>query len=121
MRGLAEKVEVFLNGIANRGLRLVDREPELGHHLPDPRQRLRGTAATDDYEVVGGGDDMGAERHVSAAQTPVLQDPVHVNVGEQKGRSTALRRAARVALSAATCRDAMPQIPDAVANTGGTA
>ena len=43
---------------------------------------------------------MGAERFAGAALTPVLQEPVHVDVGEQRARDAALRRAARVALAA---------------------
>ena len=45
------------------------------------------TAAEDD-EVVGIGDDMGTERLVAPAQTPMLQEPVHIDVGESNGLAT---------------------------------
>ena len=60
---------------------------------------LGGTAATEDDEIVGVGDDMGSECFTAAADAPVLQEPVHVDVGEQRARDTALRRATRVALA----------------------
>ena len=69
-------------------------EPELGHHRRHPRQRLGGTAATEDDEVVGIGDDMSTERIRRAALRQVLQEPVHVDVGEQWAATAALRRAA---------------------------
>ena len=56
--------------------------PSLGHHRP--RQRLRRTTAAEDDEVVGIGDDAGSECIATPAQTPVLQEPVHVDVGEQR-------------------------------------
>jgi hypothetical protein len=43
---------------------------------------------------------VGLERFVTSAQTPVLQEPVHVDVGKQWARDASLRRAALVALAA---------------------
>src|SRR5688572_1185609 len=43
---------------------------------------------------------MGTKRFATSASTPVLQEPVHVDVGEQRARDAALWRAARVALAA---------------------
>jgi hypothetical protein len=40
--------------------------------------------ATEDNKVVGVGDDMGTERIAAAGQTPVLQESVHVDIGEQR-------------------------------------
>src|SRR3984957_18532838 len=40
------------------------------------------------------------ERVATASQTPMLQEPVHVDVGQQWTRDAALRRAARVSLAA---------------------
>ena len=74
--------------------------PSLRHHRLRPRQRLGRTTAAEDDEVVGIGDDVGTERFAASGQTPVLQEPVHVDVGEQRARDAALRRAARVALAA---------------------
>ena len=37
---IAKEVEALAPSIANRGLRLVEGEPEPGHHLPRPRQSL---------------------------------------------------------------------------------
>ena len=76
------------------------RQPELGHHRLRPRQCLGRTTAAEDDEVVGIGDDVGMERFAASGQTPVLQEPVHVDVGQQRARDAALRRAARVALAA---------------------
>ena len=54
---VAKKFEGFAPGIPNRGLRLVEGEPKLDHHLPRPRQRLCRRLAAEDDEVVGIGDD----------------------------------------------------------------
>ena len=43
---------------------------------------------------------MCAERLAASGQPPMLQEPVHVDVGEQRTCDAALRRAARVALAA---------------------
>src|SRR5262249_22473450 len=97
---VAKEVEAFLTGIPQRGFRLVDRQPELGHYPLRPRQRLGRTTAAKDDEAVGIGDDMGTERLATTASTPVLQEPVHVDMGEQWARDAALRRAALVLLAA---------------------
>ena len=39
-------------------------------------------------EVVGIRDDVSTERFPASGQPPVLQEPVHVDVGEQKGLAT---------------------------------
>src|ERR1700692_3710202 len=80
---VAEEVEAFLSGVSQRSFRLVDRQPELGHHRLRPRQCLRRTTAAEDNEVVGIGDDVSMERLVASSQTPMLQEPVHVDVGQQ--------------------------------------
>src|SRR5512145_850193 len=97
---VAKEIEALLSGIPQRGLGLVDCQPELGHHRLCPRQRLGRTTAAEDDEVVGIGDDMGTERLAASAATPVLEEPVHIDVGEQRARDTALRRAASVTLAA---------------------
>jgi len=43
---------------------------------------------------------MGPERFSGAALTPMLQEPVHVDVGQQRARDAALRRAPRIPLAA---------------------
>ena len=40
------------------------------------------------------------ERVAASGQTPMLQEPVHVDIGQQWTRDAALRRAARVPLAA---------------------
>ena len=57
-------------------------------------------AAAEDNEVVSLGDDVSLERVATASQTPMLQEPVHVDVGQQWTRDAASRRAARVSLAA---------------------
>ena len=56
---VAKEVEALAPSIPNRGLRLVEGEPEPGHHLPRPRQSLGRVTAAEDDEVVGIGDDVG--------------------------------------------------------------
>src|SRR6516165_4089318 len=51
------------------------------------------TAAEDD-EVVGIRDDLRPEHFTASGEPPMLQEPVHVQVGQQRTDDTALRRAA---------------------------
>jgi hypothetical protein len=53
---------------------------------------------------------VGTERFAAFGQPPILQEPVHVDVGEQRARDAALRRATRVALAAthAPCSVSIP-------------
>src|SRR5215510_5191028 len=97
---VAKERKALLTGILQRGLGLVDGKPELGHHRLCPRQRLSRTTATEDDEVVGIGNDMSLERLITSAQTPVLQETVHVDIGKQWARDAALRRATLVPLAA---------------------
>src|SRR5712672_4571078 len=97
---VAKEREALLTGVPQRGLGLVERQPELGHHRLRPRQGLRRTTAAEDDEVVGIGDDMGTECLAASGQTPVLQEPVHVDVGEQRAGDSTLRCATRIALAA---------------------
>ncbi len=43
---------------------------------------------------------VGTECFAASSHTPVLQEPVHVDVGEQRARDAALLRAALIALAA---------------------
>ena len=92
---VAKEVEVFLAGILQLGFHLVEREPELGHHRLRPRQRLGRMSAAEDDEVVGIGDDMSVERLAACGVPPMLQEAVHVQVGQHRTGDAALRRAAR--------------------------
>src|SRR5438034_3911012 len=96
---IAKEVEAFLPGILQRGLRLVERKPEPGHHLLRPRQSLGRMSATEDDEVVGIGDHLRTERLATSGQPPMLQEAVHVQVRKHRTGDTALRRAARSALA----------------------
>ena len=76
----------LLTGVPHRGLRLVKGQPESRHHRLRPRQSLvRATAAEDD-EVVGARDDVSTERFTPCGLTPMLQETVHVDVGQQRTR-----------------------------------
>ena len=97
---VAKEVEALAPSVANRGLRLVEGEPEPGHHLPRPRQGLGRVTAAEDDEVVGIGDDVGPIGDAPSARTPVLQEAVHVEVGQQRADDAALRRAASAAFAA---------------------
>ena len=96
---IAKEVEAFFPGILQRGLCLVECKLEPFHHLLRPRQRLSRVSAAEDDEVVGIGDDMGAERLAASGQPPMLQEAVHVQVRKHRTDDTTLRRAARAALA----------------------
>src|SRR4029077_7554452 len=96
---VTKEVKAFLAGILQRGLHLVERQPEFRHRRLRPRQRLGRVAAAEDDEVVGIGDDPRAERLGASGDAPVLEEPIHVDDGEQRARVPALRRAARAALA----------------------
>jgi hypothetical protein len=81
---VAKEVEVLLAGILQLGFHLVEREPEPGHHRFGPRQRLGRMSAAEDDEVVGIGDDMGAERLAACGLAPMLEEAVHVQVGQHR-------------------------------------
>src|SRR5262245_59878055 len=83
---VAKECEAFLSGVSQRGLGLVERQPELRHRRLRARQSLGRTTAAEDDEVVGIGNDVGTECLPTTASTPVLQEPVHVDVGEQWAR-----------------------------------
>jgi hypothetical protein len=57
-------------------------------------------AAAENDEVVSIGDDVRTECFTPTAETPMLQEPIHVDDGEQRTGHTALWRAALVALPA---------------------
>ena len=83
---VAEEVEAFLSGVSQRSFRLVDRQPEPGHHRLRPRQCLCRATAAEDNEVVGIGDDVSMERVAASGQTPVLQEPVLLAQDQLFGR-----------------------------------
>jgi hypothetical protein len=67
---VTEEVKVFRAGILQRGLRLVQRQPEFRHHRTCPRQRLVRVPAAEDDEAVGIRDDMRTER-LAASGEPI--------------------------------------------------
>src|SRR5262245_420991 len=97
---VAKKVEPFLSGIPDRGLRLVEGEPEPHHHVLRPRHCLDRATAAEDDEVVGIIDDVGPVCLAPSRRAPVLQETVHVQVGEQRACDPTLRCAAGAALAA---------------------
>ncbi len=68
------------SSVCQRSLRLVERQPELRHYHLRPRQGLLRVSVAD--EVVGLIDGMSAESLIASAETPVLQEAVHVDYGE---------------------------------------
>jgi Reverse transcriptase (RNA-dependent DNA polymerase) len=90
---LPKEVEALRPCVLHRGLSLVERQPELRHHRLCPRQSRSRISLAEDYEVIGIVDDVRAERLAAAAASPMLEEAVHVNVGKQRTRDTALRRA----------------------------
>jgi hypothetical protein len=100
--GIAKKAEALPPGVLQRGLRLVERQPELRHHRLRPRQSLGRATATEDDEIVGVVNNVSAESFAPSARAPVLQKAVHVDVGEQRAHDPALRRAAFDALARPT-------------------
>src|SRR6202051_2011327 len=98
---VAEEVEAFLSGVSQRSFRLVDSQPELGHHSLRPRYGHCRSTAAENNEFVSIGDDVSMERVAASGQTPMLQEPVHVDVGQQWTCDAALRLAPRVSVAAA--------------------
>jgi hypothetical protein len=96
---VAKEIEALPPCVLDRGLRLVQRQPEFRHRRSCPDQRLVRVAATEDNEIVGVGDDMRAKSFAASAEPPMLEETVHVDVGEQGTHDAALRRAARVTLA----------------------
>ena len=97
---VAEEVEAFLSSILQRGLGLIEGQPEFHHHHLCPRHSLCRTTAAENDEVISIRDDMRPERITTFGQPPVFQEPVHVDVGKHRACNPALRRAARVAPAA---------------------
>src|ERR1700678_3506799 len=75
-QGVAQEVEALRASIPHRGFRLVERQPELRHYRPRPRQSLLRACAAEDDEIVGVIDDMRAERFSASGQSPMLQKTV---------------------------------------------
>src|SRR5258708_1744179 len=96
---VTKELEALLPGIFERGLRLVQCQPELRHHRLCPRQRLRRAAAAEDDEVISVRNDVRSERFTASGEPPMLQEPIHVHVGQQRADNATLRRAARAALA----------------------
>src|SRR5215210_2997398 len=80
--------------------RRVSRWPR-GHVFQTSPFCERDPAPGDVAHVVGIGDDVRTESLAPSRQTPMLQEPVHVDDGEQRTDDTALRRAARGVLAPA--------------------
>jgi hypothetical protein len=91
---VTKEVEAFLPSVADRGLRLVQCQPEPGHHPASPRLGLLRVTAAEDDEVIGVGDNMGFVDRTPFASSPVFQETIHVDVGQRRADNTALRRAA---------------------------
>jgi len=83
---VAKEVEAFLSSVPHRGFSLVEREPEFGHHRLRPRQSLSRVSAAEDDEVVGVRDNVRTERFPTPCQSPMLQEPIHIDVGKQWAR-----------------------------------
>ena len=81
---VAEKVEALAPGVPDCGLRLVEGEPEPRHRRLRPRQSVGRAASAQDRDVVGVGDHMSAIGLAASGVPPVLQEAVHVQVGEQR-------------------------------------
>src|SRR5262249_58849768 len=94
-----------------RSLGFVECQPEPRHRSPRPRQGLGRISTTEDDKVVGIRDDVRSERLPAPGQPPILQEPVHVDVGEQWARDAALTRAARVAPATTAAPGPVPVTP----------
>src|SRR5208282_6488376 len=69
---VAKEVEALLAGVFQRGFRLVDGEPELGHHRLRPRQRPGRMTAAEDDEV-----SRPRESHPQALSEPYVKLSPH--------------------------------------------
>src|SRR6185437_3929345 len=80
-QGVAEEVEALRARVFHRGFRLVERQPELHHYRPRPRQSLLRAGASEDDEVVGIVGGVSAESFAASGQSPSFEKAVHVDVG----------------------------------------
>ena len=70
---VSKEVEALRPCVLHRGLRLVERQPELRHHRLCPRQSLSRMSLAEDDEVIGIVDDVRAERLAAAAARQCLR------------------------------------------------
>src|ERR1700730_9898383 len=80
---VSEKVKPLCVTPLDAGLRFVQRESNPGHHTPRPIQRLCRATATENHEIIGVVDNLGLKSLTPSSDPPVLQETVHVQVGEQ--------------------------------------
>src|SRR5712672_3112147 len=81
-KGVAQKIEAFLLGIPDTGLLLVQSQAQPSHHRLRPRSCLLRFAAAEDTEIVRIIDDVRPILLTLPLSAPVLQKPVHVQVGQ---------------------------------------
>src|ERR1022692_790827 len=98
---ISEKVKPLLPGLPDAGLRLVQREPDALHHRSRPTQRFCRASAAENHEVIGIGNDSGMESFTPSGDPPILQESVHIKVGQQWADHPTLGRAPSVLLSPA--------------------
>ena len=78
------QVEAFLLGIPNTGLLLVQSQAQPGHHRLRPLSCLLCFSAAEDHEGVRIIDDVRPILLALPLSAPVLQKPVHIQVGQQR-------------------------------------
>src|SRR5580698_10893636 len=81
---VTQEVEPFLPCIAQAGFRPVPAQPKTCHHAIRPRHGLGRMSTAENDEVVRIVDDMRLPSLAPAALTPVFQEAVHVEVGDQR-------------------------------------
>src|SRR5579875_3367229 len=88
---VSQKVKTLPPAIPKLGLRLVQGQAQARHHLPRPIARLGRMAASEDHEIVRVVDNFRLKSFSPSGDSPVLQEPIHVEVGEQGAGNPALR------------------------------
>src|ERR1700730_15365227 len=81
-KSVAQKVEAFLFDIPDTGLLLVQSQAQPSHHRLRPRSFLLRFSAAEDHEIVRIVDDVRPILLALPLSAPVLQKPVHVQVGQ---------------------------------------
>src|SRR6266853_5937018 len=83
-KSIAQEIEAFLLGIPDTGLLLVQSQAQPSHHRLRPRSRFLRFSAAEDHEIVRIIDDVRPILLSLPLSAPVLQKPVHVQVGQQR-------------------------------------
>src|SRR5687768_9474655 len=89
---VAQKIEPLLSCITNTSLAFVERKLNCTHHTTRPLKRLNRVLAAQDHQVVSVIDDVCPILLSLSLLMPSSQEPMHVDVGQQRTDDSPLRR-----------------------------